>query len=169
MNYRNPREWFSSLETIDKSLLVPCATWLGVFPDVARYLYFTNDVDGVNISGTAAVPKCPDGYWWLSPACRHNSSECIPTLAGSAQRYVYGVEELMSKAIAFSMPMALGATDAGRTFANLVSQHDILFHFWEPDLTLGALGHQLISFPECRGQYFWDPFLLLLVWVCVCS
>ncbi|CAE7245961.1 unnamed protein product, partial [Symbiodinium sp. KB8] len=152
VNYRNPKEWFSSLETIDKSLLVACAIWSGVFPDIGRYLYFTGDADGVNLSGTEPVPKCPDGYWWLSPACRHNSSDCIPTLAGAAQRYVYGVEELMSKAIAFSMPMALGATDAGRTFGNLVSQHNALFYFWEPDLTLGALGHQLISFPEFNEQ-----------------
>ena len=133
--YLNPKHWFSSMENISRSMLMPCHMWSGVFVgNVSQYLYFTKDRDGVNMSGGEPSPRCSDGYWWLAPACRGNSSSCIPCLTGAAGTYVYGAEEIMSKAVAWSMPMALAAADAGTSFGQIVTQQSVLFYFWE---TLG--------------------------------
>ena len=43
------------------------------------YVQYTGDLDGViEVSPGDYNARCPNGKFWIAPACRGNSSECIP-------------------------------------------------------------------------------------------
>ena len=50
------------------------------------YVQYTGDEAGVSLTPDGYVAYCPDGYFWLSPACRHDRSSCIPIIAAGAGR-----------------------------------------------------------------------------------
>ena len=48
------------------------------------YRHFSGDDAGVTLTPEGYVAYCPDGYFWLSPACRHDPSSCIPIIAAGS-------------------------------------------------------------------------------------
>ncbi|CAE7430203.1 unnamed protein product, partial [Symbiodinium sp. KB8] len=157
--YQNPKHWFSSIRDINTSSLIPCKSWKGTAPlGLETFLrnFDTLEVDlALDFTGQEVVPYCPDGYWWLSNACRNNPADCIPCVTGSSLNYVYDADEVMIKATTWNMSLALATVDghsAGTDFEKLVTEHRILFYFWEPDLTFRTKRAELIAFPEFNEQ-----------------
>ena len=68
----------------------------------------------------------------------------------------------MDKAVAHTMPIALGVTRSVKDLHDLVAVHRTLFVFWEPDVTFLQLHPRRISFPKhnplmwLRGDYSTD-------------
>ena len=99
--YQNPKHWFSSIRDINTSSLIPCKSWKGTAPlGLETFLrnFDTLEVDlALDFTGQEVVPYCPDGYWWLSNACRNNPADCIPCVTGSSLNYVYDADEVPSE------------------------------------------------------------------------
>ena len=69
-------KYFDNFTSIPTSQLLRCdEVWLGDPTFMATYVRITGDRDGLHPNGTGI---CPDGHWFLSPACRANPSKCVP-------------------------------------------------------------------------------------------
>ena len=74
------------------------------------------DMDGLRQQPNGdLVAYCPDGYWWLSPACRHNASRCVPYV--TAALGWWGLDDMMQKVTAYDMPVAVGVSRRWEEFA----------------------------------------------------
>ncbi|CAE7723406.1 unnamed protein product, partial [Symbiodinium necroappetens] len=138
--YHEPQSFFDDVESIDDSQLVPCAGWL--------------------TSGEAAL--C-ENNWWKAPTCRFKGNgSCVPCMTATVGRSAYRVAEVIDKAVAHTMPIALGVTRSVKDLHDLVAAHRTLFVFWEPDVTFLQLHPRRISFPKhnplqwLRGDYSTD-------------
>ena len=45
------------------------------------YAQWSGDLDGLIEVEGGYHAYCPDGRFWIAPACRHNTSQCIPVLS----------------------------------------------------------------------------------------
>ena len=101
--YQNPKHWFSSIHDINTSILIPCKDWKGALPlglETFQRNFDALDIDlALDFTGQEIVPYCPDGYWWLSNACRNNPADCIPCVTGSSLNYVYDADEVLLSAL----------------------------------------------------------------------
>ncbi|CAE7632088.1 unnamed protein product [Symbiodinium sp. CCMP2592] len=138
--YHQPQSFFDDVESIDHSQLVPCAGWL-----------------------TSSQAALCENNWWKAPTCRFKGNgSCVPCLTATVGRTAYRVAEIMDKAVAHSMPIALGVTRSVKDLHDLVAVHRTLFVFWEPDVTFLQLHPRRISFPKhnpllwLRGDYSTD-------------
>ena len=61
-------------------------------PDGTRYVQWTGDLEGVEAADGGYHAFCPDGTFWIAPACRGNTSECIPIISTG---YGWGVHFIM--------------------------------------------------------------------------
>lgn len=73
---------FDNVNSLDRTDLVPCSsTPLANTSMIRDYLDLTADNSGVTLGNGGFVAFCPaDGYFWLAPSCRSDSSKCIPYL-----------------------------------------------------------------------------------------
>ena len=93
-SFHNPKKYFDHVTDLSLADLVPCNRTDLEFnngPLMAMYAHWTGDLEGVSWVNESDeghfVATCPDGYFWISPACRHNTSACIPVLsAGNGWR-----------------------------------------------------------------------------------
>eukprot|EP00438_Fugacium_kawagutii_P007089 Skav214280 [mRNA] locus=scaffold642:580176:595216:- [translate_table: standard] len=71
-----------------------------------HYARWSGDTEGLLKVGDGWHAKC-DGFgrFWLSPACRHNVSECIPLLSNG---YGWLVDAFMAWSTAYGIPAAVG-------------------------------------------------------------
>ena len=126
-HHHEPQQFFTDLQDIDSSRLVKCSSWL-------------------ELPGQAA--RC-ENRWWKAPSCRHKgNSSCIPCLTAIVGEAAYRTTEVMQKAAAHQMPIALGVTPSIKDLHDLVAMHDTLFVFWEPDITFLLMHPRRISFPK---------------------
>jgi class 3 adenylate cyclase len=137
--------WTRIFDLIPNDLLVPCSG-LTPFGDqfiTDRYISLTNDTGGCDYNGHA----------WFSPACRHNRSECVPTLIQ------YSPDVITQLAYFLNMPLAVVMVNQGqhnyREYIKAVQNGRFLFTFWTPDDRLvdsaGRLPEELI-FPKSNQQ-----------------
>ena len=70
--------------------------------------------------------NCPDGYAWLSPACRSDSTKCINffTLGGG-----YGLTQTVQKATKWNIPMAFMVAKTGSDWVSLSNTRKSLFYW----------------------------------------
>lgn len=143
---------FSKIQDVNGSgRLVPCAAW-GIYSQhlLWSYLNLTGDVDGIVAGSTSVRLRCMDPNWWFAPACRSNPQECIPTVTCSSWGFVWYVEEIVWKATAWNMPLAVGAGAGCGTdgdLAEIARRYNVLFYFWAPDAMLNDLEPVPLIFP----------------------
>ncbi|CAK9094833.1 unnamed protein product [Durusdinium trenchii] len=109
--------------------------------DYARY---SGDYDGVvNQTDGSFAAKCDaNNRWWFAPACRHNSSACIPVFtAGTGWK----VQAMMQWSTAYGIPAAIAVSGGWSLFVKHVQTFRALHYWWVPDSTfIDMLPEQLI-------------------------
>ena len=84
-SWYDPSKYFGKISSINAvEFMMPCSdSIMSDAATAARHVSFTGDVDGViTQNGAYTALKCDDGYWWLPPACRADSSRCVPYNTG---------------------------------------------------------------------------------------
>ena len=91
---------FDTISSVDRFNLKQCTnTQLANTTMIRSYLDIVSDSSGVTLGNGGFIAFCPaDGYFWLAPSCRSNSSQCIPYFFNSYHRAV-DVLEVMQKAV----------------------------------------------------------------------
>ncbi|CAK8992386.1 unnamed protein product [Durusdinium trenchii] len=121
----------SELEMEDFLLCSDSTTWGADFTNTAiwaNYVKWTGDLEGVTATPEGYVARCPDGRFWLSPACRNNPSQCIPVLSAWNT-----LNPFLQWATVHNLPLAFGRPPNITRFQELVRQYDVLHYWWEPD------------------------------------
>ncbi|CAE7420058.1 SCUBE3 [Symbiodinium sp. CCMP2592] len=129
-----PHRFFDGLSDLDMEDFILCndsTTYGDDFtngPVWSNYVHWTGDIDGVIETSDGYAAKCPDGRFWLSPACRSNTSECIPVLSAFAT-----LANMLHWATAHNLPFAIGRPPNFVRYQELLRKYDILHYWWEPD------------------------------------
>lgn len=129
-NLFDPSPFFDQYEKVvrllPRNIIVPCSQMVGTTSrNTEQYSRVTND------SGV----ECFDDLVWLSPACRHNSTRCIPLMV----QYNFGIA--MQQAFFLRMPLAIFMVGPGphgdyREYYAAVRAGRLLFGWYQPDDTL---------------------------------
>ncbi|CAJ1377702.1 unnamed protein product, partial [Effrenium voratum] len=147
VSWHTPWTYFTGLEAVDRKHLAPCnqTRFYSSSEDMKLYRELTNDADGV-----AQLPDgtwhavCPDGFFWLPPGCRSNTSHCIPFFTGGTG---WNIEEWMQKSTIWNMPIAVAVAVNWTMFTQLPLMHESSFYWWTPDPTFLELRPQAIVYP----------------------
>ena len=148
VSHHKPQKYFDSIEDIPKSELSLCnASDMANAQRMGFYQEHAGDPDGVvDIDGNGTFwAYCPDNYWWISPACRHDTSQCIPCLTASVG---WRLQAMMQWATAYGMPVAIAIIPGWSTYVNRVRQTRVLFYWWVPDSTFIDMRPLQIIFPR---------------------
>lgn len=147
-----PAAFFTRISEINTSRLRPCEDVL-IFMDtsfIGPYAtYFSYDKDGFyNMSdgkgGFKYKARCHvDNVWWLSSACRQNSTRCVPWISDG-----YGFDYILQQAAYYNMPLAAASTRSNEDWLWINKNHDILTYWWVPDRGLLNLNLIPLSFPD---------------------
>jgi hypothetical protein len=124
-SYHDPKRYFDSVSDIPQAEFYPCNTPENEFMNTVRmdlYLQYSGDADGLTSTPDGHVAYCPDGYFWLSPACRHNISACIPLIAAGNG---WIVDAQMAWATAYGIPVAIGIALTWDLYVHQVSGGDL--------------------------------------------
>ena len=87
-SFNNAKHYFDSLAALPIDEVQPCNMTGTMMTDPAfmnPYAQWTGDLDGLIEVDGGYHAYCPDGYFWIAPACRHNTSECIPVLSSRSK------------------------------------------------------------------------------------
>ncbi|CAE7193754.1 unnamed protein product [Symbiodinium natans] len=144
--------YFDRISDLKLSHFHPCNTSSNEFAnDVEMRLYgkWTGDWAGVVETDSGYIANCPDGHFWISPACRHNTSECIPVLAAGNGWIVY---VFMQWSTFYQIPAAIGISKTWDTFTANVAAFRVLFHWWIPDATFHHLDASMLQLPRHKAQ-----------------
>ena len=147
-SHNEPHKHFDSIDDIPKSELSLCnESDMANAQRMGFYQEFAGDPDGVvDIDGNGTFwAYCPDDHWWLSPACRHDATKCIPCLTASVG---WRLQAMMQWATAYGMPVAIGVIPGWSTYVNRVRQTRVLFYWWVPDSTFIDMKPLQIIFPR---------------------
>ena len=117
---------------------------------MGKYLQGTGDADGVITSESGPLGKCDDGYFWLSPSCRGNSSGCV--LYFTADRG-WGILHAMYRFTTFNMPFAIGVLKLEK-YPETPRRLSSLFYWWTPDPTFVDLDPAYIIFPPHSAEEY---------------
>jgi len=139
----DPSAFFATPADIPNSMLMPCSeSLIGNALAIQNVRTWTPDPEGFDESGRA---KCHDGYWWRSPACRANTSSCVPFVSGGNG---WILDQIMPKAIAFRMSIAVATAVNWSAYVALPTEHDTLFYSWKPALHFIGMGPKEIMFEQ---------------------
>ena len=148
LSYHQPYVFFDPLSELQVEDFLPCNTSFTKWTrqvHLEAYLRWTGDAGGVSNSSGQLQAHCPDGHFWLSPACRDDPAKCIPFVtAGDG----WILHQVMQWAAFHGIPMAAGIARSFSLYAEYASKARSLFYCWLPDAT-----HVQI-----------DPFLVPGVW-----
>eukprot|EP00434_Breviolum_minutum_P005675 symbB.v1.2.004999.t1/scaffold288.1/size478366/29 len=144
--YHNPKQYFDSISSVNISELRQCSeTQMSNKEAMSDYAQYSGDYDGVAPEGDGYIAKCPDGRWWFSPACRHDTSTCIPTFtAGDGWK----LQAMMQWATAYGIPAAIGISDGWSNFVSHVQSFRSLHYWWVPDSTFIDMQPAEVVFPR---------------------
>ncbi|CAE7785744.1 unnamed protein product [Symbiodinium sp. CCMP2592] len=140
-------KFFSRVADLDTAQFVPCnsSNYESTSDYQMRtYAEVTGDTDGVVETPTGYIAKCPDDYFWRSPACRHNTSECIPVIAAG---FGWNYYVWMQWSTWFSMPTAIGIAKEGH-WESVVENFETVFYWWYPDATFLHLDAWIVAMPR---------------------
>ncbi|CAE7801240.1 unnamed protein product [Symbiodinium sp. CCMP2592] len=113
------------------------------------YAQWTGDLDGLVEVPGGYHAKCPDGRFWISPACRHNTSKCIPVVSN---RLGWLVDTFMFWSAAYGMPTAIGISLSVQLHIDHFTNHRSLTYWYRPDVRFAHLDPQPIIFPRHRAS-----------------
>ncbi|CAE7449261.1 Tg [Symbiodinium sp. CCMP2456] len=117
------------------------------------YARWSGDIEGLVQAQDGWHAKCHAfDRFWLSPACRHNVSECIPMLS---HEYGWLVDAFMAWSTAYGMPAAVGIMDgkyestseSAEYFYSLARSLNVLSFWFRPDTSQVAFDPLPIIFP----------------------
>ncbi|CAE7736688.1 unnamed protein product [Symbiodinium microadriaticum] len=150
-HYRAARH-FDQLSDLPAQDLFQCDEAGVIWTDpsyMADYARWSGDLAGlVEVDGGYRA-SCPDGRFWIAPACRHNTSECIPII--SAQ-WGWMVDAYMAWSAAYGLPTAIAiARDIPEWVASF-QNFRILAYWYRPDASLAPWSPRPISFPRHRAS-----------------
>ncbi|CAE7674717.1 RPS6 [Symbiodinium sp. CCMP2592] len=148
LSYHQANSFFDPLSELKLEDFLPCNTsftrWTRQV-QLEAYLHWTGDVGGVTNSSGSLQAHCPDGHFWLSPACRHDLVKCIPVVtAGDG----WSVQVMMQWAFFHGMPVAVGIARDFDLYAAYAAQSRSLFYCWLPDATHVHIDPSLLQFPR---------------------
>ncbi|CAK9094254.1 Ephrin_rec_like domain-containing protein, partial [Durusdinium trenchii] len=146
-SHHDPKKYFSSTDDIPLTELSLCnATHMSNTERISQYFRYTGDAGGVRQQADGSYfAHCPDGVWWLSPACRENISGCIPTLTSSVG---WRLQAMMHWSTVYGMPTAIGIIGDFSLWVQRVKRISALFYWWVPDSTFSDLRPLQIVFPR---------------------
>ena len=86
-SHHNPKRYFQSISDFNVSTMVPCSNGTSFMNQhhMGDYVRWTGDLAGVELQPDGSyIGKCAPfgqpGYWWPAPACRHDTTTCIPVI-----------------------------------------------------------------------------------------
>lgn len=126
---QQPWRFFDQISMVNTSRLGSCSNF---------FLNLTAWGDFANLRSS-----CPDGYFWLSPACRGNSSQCIPYFSPFSG---WLDPMIAQKAIMWNIPLAIAGSNNLNDFEHLVKAHRCIFSWQQPSSLFGTAHH--IRFPS---------------------
>ena len=141
VSWHMPGRYFTNPDYLDVSTLLPCISTSLMTPETMKtYLDLTGDLEGVEIressaagaAGASVIGRCFDNYFWYSPACRTEASACVSCLTGGTG---WAVHEIMGKATAHNMPVAIAVASSFQNYANVPKSLDLMLYWWVPDPT----------------------------------
>ena len=140
VSWHMPGRYFTNPDDLDVSTLLPCISTSLMTPETMKtYLDLTGDLEGVEIRESSAagaagavIGRCFDNYFWYSPACRSEPSACVSCLTGGTG---WAVHEIMGKATAHNMPVAIAVASSFQNYANVPKSLDLMLYWWVPDPT----------------------------------
>ena len=137
--------------------MMPCASG---FPSsqLEVYLEQSGDTQGVQVNASTGLHSavCVDDAFWIAPACRANHSQCVLMLTGGGG---WGIMEMMQKATAHHMPLAVGVAATWAVYTELPLVKRMVLYWWTPDPTFLDLDPLSLVFPKNdrlafrRGDY----------------
>ncbi|CAJ1371271.1 unnamed protein product [Effrenium voratum] len=145
--HHNAKKYFDSVADVNVAELSPCNATDFINPlRMGNYAKYSGDTAGVQeLPDNTTIAICPDGYWWLAPACRHNISECIPVFtAGNGWK----LQAMMQWTTAYGIPAAIAISGNWSNFVNHVRSVRSLFYWWVPDSTFIEMQPSEIVFPR---------------------
>eukprot|EP00913_Durusdinium_trenchii_P024052 g22589.t1 len=153
VSWHDPSRYFTSPDQIDKNRLLPCTETILMNSRLMQlYHEFTGDDEGVIVRGSGdVIGKCFDGYFWLAPGCRSNSSKCITFITGGSG---WSGNEHMQKAAFLSMPLAWTVGKTWNDFTTLPMDYTTMFYWWTPDTTFLRLDAKSLIFPPHDWREF---------------
>ncbi|CAK9054644.1 unnamed protein product [Durusdinium trenchii] len=145
VSWKAPAKYFASPNDVDTTRLRACNdTNLVDSAQMQLYATITGDTDGIVNQGDEVHGKCCAGYFWCSPACRHNSSQCLLYFTGGLG---WSMSEQMQKATIFNMPLAVAVAASWNEFVSLPMDYTSTFYWWQPDPTFLRKQPKKIIFP----------------------
>lgn len=126
---QQPWRYFDEISSVNTSRLGSCGNF---------FLNLTAWGDFATLHSS-----CPDGYFWLSPACRSNSSQCIPYFSPFSG---WLDPMIAQKAIVWNIPLAIAGSNNLNDFEKLVKAHRCIFSWQQPSSLFGTAHH--IRFPS---------------------
>eukprot|EP00929_Paragymnodinium_shiwhaense_P068156 TRINITY_DN3424_c0_g2_i2.p1 TRINITY_DN3424_c0_g2~~TRINITY_DN3424_c0_g2_i2.p1 ORF type:complete len:1292 (-),score=219.66 TRINITY_DN3424_c0_g2_i2:432-4307(-) len=116
-----------------------------------KYLEVTGDMDGLYEQDGKLFGRCWRDKWWLSPSCRQDVTRCIPVITSGATGWQF--DTFMHQVTAQEVPVAL-AVAPWSDYLVVPRLAEVMFYWWEPDLTFIDMGPANIVFPPHNsGQW----------------
>jgi len=139
---------FDTISSVDRFNLKQCTnTQLANTTMIRSYLDIVSDSSGVTLGNGGFIAFCPaDGYFWLAPSCRSNSSQCIPYFFNSYHRAV-DVLEVMQKAAVWNIPWAISVAYDEASFEEVLATSRSMFFLYTPDSQFGLVSPVEVIFP----------------------
>eukprot|EP00434_Breviolum_minutum_P039925 symbB.v1.2.035467.t1/scaffold4777.1/size34961/1 len=133
-NWNEPAKYFDSISGVNRSLLMKCVDAnFNVPTQMATYFAVSGDTAGLTTNAAGEqVGYCPDGYFWIAPKCRADTSKCFAFFTGGRG---YSLIETMQKAAKWNMPMAIAVAATYSLYTQLPTVHKSMFYWWVPDPT----------------------------------
>eukprot|EP00913_Durusdinium_trenchii_P031415 g29410.t1 len=148
-SWERPSQYFTTIDQINRSKLMLCEeTLLMSVKMMSTYLEITGDHEGVSQGTGGITGRCFDQYFWYAPACRRNSSSCIPCFTGGTG---WGSLEMLQKATFLGIPLAWITAKDWNAYSALPKDYDSIFYWWTPDPTFLSLNAEQIMFPAHNG------------------
>eukprot|EP00439_Symbiodinium_sp_Y106_P058363 s1342_g8.t1 len=152
-SHHDPKKYFDSFTDIPQSEFFPCDTAGNEFVNTVRmdlYVQYTGDEAGVTLTPDGYVAYCPDGYFWLSPACRHDPSSCIPIIAAGNG---WIIDAQMQWATAYGFPAAIGIAATWDLYVHQVATYKTLFYWSLIFLACSSMRMRLSEDPHMLQYY----------------
>lgn len=154
-SYHNPKQYFDDLLDIPTSELRPCNSSGSDFNNPQRmglYRTHSGDYDGMDQQGSDYVARCFDNYWWAGPACRADTTKCLPIITGGNG---WRLQAIMQWVTAYGFPAAVGISKSWGDFVSHGRTKRLLFYWWVPDSTFIEMQPSNLVFPR-HSQSEWE-------------
>eukprot|EP00929_Paragymnodinium_shiwhaense_P028718 TRINITY_DN16591_c0_g4_i1.p1 TRINITY_DN16591_c0_g4~~TRINITY_DN16591_c0_g4_i1.p1 ORF type:complete len:991 (+),score=46.31 TRINITY_DN16591_c0_g4_i1:91-3063(+) len=140
---------FASIDDFDPSLLQNCSDMRRAsdvyLPSYAQHFDYDDGFGFQRNSDGSYSLICHAGLWWLSPSCRANLGNCVPYLTNE---HANGMQEIMMKSSYCDLPVALAFASPSAQLADILEQHDIMLHTWQPNILSVETQLTPVVFPD---------------------